>query len=547
MNRIDIVLGLVDQLTGPLNKVTRGAVKTASNAGDKIGGSISNLGGKGSPMGALGSALFGLGVTGIVAGVGAITGAVFGLNRALSEGMSLESMAIARSSDIGTNLGISIGSARAVYDQTQAQIAQLAAALPGTTKDYNEIFSNIAPSVSSVFRGDSQGFQEAAVDISSRAGVLASVNRIDPSMSGSAINRLISGTSGFQEMMVVDIFQKSGQLQQALRDGLANLGKSTEDWKDLTTQERLKITQEAFRVATPDSLLKEFEGTADSIIQGWKTSLFDPLTGSLGVLRKIEGRSALDAFTDLLASLDRLKDKLPNMGDPMAGVIRVLDWITGLVDSVDSMGGFSLGGLLGFTDRIVSGFNGILDNLLTALVNWDAATWASGFVDLVWNALGYLGYILAGIDWSTVAAVLLTAAYRVIEFLGVALIELNQRIYRALTDMMGQAVGWVGEYIGDAIKYLFDAVGKAIRNAIANIPIIGNLVAPVITGTPTPSQGIRSGRLPVPRPPGNNQTVTNNLQVSVGGTQATPDEIAEATFSRLSGRYTQAKQSRLAS
>lgn len=226
-----------------------------------------NLGPNSKQKGSIGAALFGtLGSAAIAGGIAAIgaalavaAGSALYLTNALGSAARAQTMMIASASDVAVNMGISQKDGQDLYQRIEAQLARDAAALPGNTQDYGAVFNGIAPSISRVLAGDESAFERVSADIAKRTGVLATVRGADPTMAGSAINRAISGTSGLGELRQIDIFQKSGAFQLAIEDGLAAMGATADQWKELTGEQRLKIIQDALKRATPDAMLAEFE------------------------------------------------------------------------------------------------------------------------------------------------------------------------------------------------------------------------------------------------------------------------------------------------
>jgi hypothetical protein len=338
-NSISFSVDVVDNVSRRLKYLTKTWERDVARVNRK-GMSLGNFGGASLDkqlFGALGSAGIATGLGVITTGLTAAAGAAGYLGFALAKAASTETAVIAKSSDIAQNIGLSIEGARKSYEKIESQLAKDAAVLPGNTSDYGEVLNGMSMSLSKAYTGDQAGFEGAAADMSKRAGVLAAVNHADAGQAGSALNRAVLGTSGLGELRVNDVFQKTG-LVERIDEELAAVGKTTEDWMVISTRERADLLQKALKKATPDEMIAAFEGTAEAILQGWKSSLFEPLNGIFGVRRKLASmgdRTALDGFTDFLTSVDRTVKRVQaafgEAGfnfDPMVKVLQGLDWLS---------------------------------------------------------------------------------------------------------------------------------------------------------------------------------------------------------------------------
>jgi hypothetical protein len=342
-NSIDIVVRAIDKFTMPMN----GIVARAKGQAMSLAG-ISNSG----ATGLVGQALFGASVGATMAAIAAVTGGVALLTRELNRAADIEVEVIGKSHDIAKNMGITPEKGRGIYNTVESELARLAGPLPGSTSDYTGVFNQIAGGLSRAVP-DQKEFERLGVDISKRVGVLAMKSGADPAMGGSAINRAILGTSGLGELRQIDIFQKS-DVGVAITDELAKLGKEDKDWKSLTAALRVKVLENALLYATPDAMITEMSSSAAATVEGWMSSLFDPLVGAFGTRRFVEsrGKSALDAYTEFIQALDYLFTSFSRATgldkfDPMAHIIDFIDWLTGLANKLSRMidMGFDLGDL----------------------------------------------------------------------------------------------------------------------------------------------------------------------------------------------------------
>jgi len=302
----------------------------------------------------------------------------------------MQTSIIASSSELAVNMKIPIGDARKLIESSQVAIANIAAALPGETAGYASIYRSIAGSLSKQFSGDD--FTAKSEEFTKRIGILAAIRGVDMNNAGNASNRFLTGTTGFQESMVADIFQNNANLQSNLRDQLAKNGLSPEDWKSITQEARTKVYLTALQMSAPDSLIAEFEGTFQGTVETIKTKIFDPLTGLFGILRQVEGkdkRSVLDAANGILQALKSVGDMFEKLAgglgvnlDPLYYLIGFFDEITKVVktirasmNSVDAIGFLAdyvndLPGMIGsWAVGAIKYLSSLVDRLLGAGLN----------------------------------------------------------------------------------------------------------------------------------------------------------------------------------
>lgn len=233
------------------------------------------------------------------------------IKQAIFDGAAMQTSMIASASDLSTNLKIPIDDALAVVENSQVAIANIAAALPGETSGYADIYRSISGTLSKQFQGDE--FKKQSEEFTKRIGILAAIRGADASSAGSASNRLLAGTSGIGEAVVQDIFQRNPALYSALLEQLKEQKVDPDDWKKIKQEVRTKIFSNALAKAAPDSLISAFEGTFQGTWETIKTQLFDPISGILGVLRKVDsqgGMTLLDSVNAIFQSLNNIKERV---------------------------------------------------------------------------------------------------------------------------------------------------------------------------------------------------------------------------------------------
>lgn len=551
---------------------------------------------------------------GAFAVLGQLQNALAGLTGKLMEAAKMQTQFIASASDLGSGLKIGMPESIKLQEQTQIEVSRIAAQLPGDNKNYLALFQGITPSISSINQGNPERFREQALDITKRAGVLSAIRNIDPGFSGIALNRFIAGNMGFNESMQADIFQKNSVFQQALRDILDNLGVSTKDWKKLTTQQRYAITQAALKVATPDSLVREFQGTAEEVIQRINTDLFDPLIGAFGFMRRVGemgNRRVVDAFTQFLQNWEALgRQFLEKTGlkfDPMAWLIKGLDKLA------DIASGFSV-----FLDKVklpknfmdFSGFMGASGVEMGAIVTRLNSWLVKMFEDIPWyeatqSITRFLVSTGLTIDWPRVVWDGFVLALRVVLEVTVGLIEglvlgLADAVHawwrgivkmwddntkgftKAFTDFFEKALRWVTT-LGGLIPNSTPTVAQPVQgigspqpsgdtkpaettqtssgtNPVLDLgrsvlegmgiqpsgeqgtPLPGQPQGLAVPGQPQDDRQALAVPLAVPGPTDNRVSVIrNNLNapVTINGSNSSPDELAAAFSSQITGMWSQ--------
>lgn len=350
-------------------------------------------------------------------------GLVQKLGSALGDASKFQTAAIASSSDISTNLGVGIAEARALVENTQIKIADVAAALPGVTKDYNDIFNAIGATIAEQHRGNAEAFQTASMEMTKRVGVLSSIRNISGAESGSAFNRLLAGTMGYGEARQLDLLQKNPMLQKSIERQLAAIGATTKQWTKLSQPQRYDVLMAALKDAVPDSLVNEFTGTTESILQTWQTTLLDPLKGIFGMMRRVKGasnRSTLDAFQGFLQSWDGFAVNAVKLAksrgfdiDPMLGVIKIFDYLSDIGNrytrAVDKEGKGK--GFFNFSDVTSDVVADVINSVIRMVAGIDLGMLLQGFghiIEVLFLALGKIDWgslLVAGLKLLAIAVV----------------------------------------------------------------------------------------------------------------------------------------------
>ena len=254
----------------------------------------------------------------------------------------MQTAIIASSSDLATNLKVPIGDARKLIEDSQVAIANIAAALPGETAGYADIYRSISGTLSKEFKGDD--FKTESENFTKRIGLLASIRGADMNNAGQASNRFLAGTMTFGEVITQDVFGRNPALYAALLEQLETMKVDPEDWKNIKQSIRTKVFSAALAKAAPDALIAEFEGTFQGTVETIKTQIFDPISGLFGILRKVDGkenRTTLDAANGILQAMKSVGDTLVTLAgglglnlDPLFHLITFFDEVTKVVNQL---------------------------------------------------------------------------------------------------------------------------------------------------------------------------------------------------------------------
>ncbi len=443
-------------------------------------------------------------------GVQGVVSQIQGLNSAIQQAASTQTQALATASDLGQRLGVSFGDAQKLVADTQKQISNIAASLPGVNSQYQAILDGITATVGKFAQGDTNTFKDIALDLTKRAGVLAAIRQVNANDAGSALNRLLAGTVGFQEAVgTLDLFQKNPQFIDALKQQAELLKVNVTDWKKLSDQTRLQIVQQALKVSTPDSLLGQFTNTVDSQLQTIQASLFDQRTGLFGWLRelpKLGNRTGLDsvqgfltAFTDFSKTLGKAVNRLGLTFDPMEGISRFIDQVSNIFGFFDTMLKFpELEFAKVFQDffnpeQLGRSISDVVNRLASALdsINWNQVS--RNIIIVLDSAWDSLAVAMRDIDWGIVSRALGKITVSAIGLLAASIpsgligqVKLFVAFFQGIGEAIGRGLKDIGSDFVRDINDTWDGFIKTIKDAVTGlVPNLSggtNLVGTVVKG-----------------------------------------------------------------
>ncbi len=459
-NNVSVTLGLKDQLTSPLKGVLSGVRSNMSGVGDITSGITSSISGMAAGFVALTATI-------VTAGL-----AMSGLGKGVMSAASIQTSMIVSAGDVSNLVGTTYSAALVSVKDIQKEITKMAAALPGETAGYASIANAVTASIALGSKGSLKQMKEDVVDVTRTLGLLAATKGVDMNMAASASNKFMSGSTSISEMFSTnDVFQKNPLFKVYLQSELKAIGKSTEQWQTLDQAVRNKVVVLAGKRAFTKDALTNLEGTADSLIQGIKTSLFDQQTGVFGFLReipKLGGETALASVQNFLGAIIEVSDSLNKAGfnfDPMYEIAKTLNFLTDTLFSVNlaiSKGDWrslktifkSLwAGVLSIPNAIADGFNFVID--LISKIDWNEV------VKYLTEGITAIGNAVAKVDWGKLGTSLGDGIRKILtdEKLGIALEKTITLAIEGLGKMISGAIKAAGS---KAFESLFTTGGDVI-------------------------------------------------------------------------------------
>jgi len=254
-------------------------------------------------------------------------------------------------------LGTSFADSLKYAKQLGAQFSQMGSELPGTAEDFAQIGRILTDDLAGAFKRvdgsfDKVGFEEKLMGITRGVGVLAQAAKTSATEAGFAIQRVIGGDANSLKLL---FFDKNPFVKNYIVNTLKEQGKTLAEWGSLTQQARLEIVQAALDKAAGPDVIKALQSTVDGIMSSWKSQVFDPSVGALGMLRSLAsrgGQTALDGLRKVLQATEGLFSQLAEawpfkvdlmvaLFDGLSGIAKGIDWLTSRV--ADYLGAFHEG------------------------------------------------------------------------------------------------------------------------------------------------------------------------------------------------------------
>ena len=493
---------------------------------------------------------------GAIAGIQAITMAFGKLQAAMYSATRAETLTMAQAGNIAARLNISFDRARKMTEDIRSEISKIAADFPGENSDFTAIYQQVTSSVVAAAEGSEKRVREAIKELTKRFGILAAIRGANASMAGSALNRAIAGTLTIGGMTQLEIFEKNPEVLQSIRDQMEALGKDVKEWRSLNTRLRLEILKKAGRFGVSDETILAFEDTTEAIFQGMKTRLFDENTGVFGLLRRIPelgNRNVVEATATFLKSFEQLTTRISKLAkaagfdfDPMAGLIKLIDWftnlnyrITGILNSGGDMSPFrDLAS--SFSQGFMNLLNGTIDFLENGLgkVNFKEVG-----KNIMFTITRFLWDLILKTDYNSLAGIVLELLFAPFElligaiegaFLGFisSITSWFSNIYSSIPGLFRPGLQNLNP-INNA-KNLLDAVNtlNPFRSDQTQSPVNNPTNAETTTIT-QPSPPPAQIRTPQPNQTNNTNTSSSNTYAPVVNVQASAGEDNESLAQRV--------------
>ncbi len=468
-------------------------------------------------------ALGNLASAGLIAGLNAVSGAIGKITSGLSEAAKLQTSFLTAANSTGLNLKISLPEAEEIQKQLGKAVSIAAASQPGNNQDYLTIANAISGSVAKAYQGRPKEFLDATTQLVKGAGLLTVAANVDPTSAGTTIGRFVNGTSSFNQLRLIDFFEKNPDLVQRIDAVAKQRGLETEKLQQWTQEQRISVFNAAVgQIVTPEFLAR-LNNTAEAKLQMVQSSLFDQQTGLFGFMReipKLGNLSVLDSFNNLLTTIlgvsetaSKLANALGITIDPMyvlaSGInnfndvlVKVGSWlgaldpsklkfngglgdiganitkwlnkgISGLLNAVETFDGVAFGRWLASITNL------LMRNIASIVINFD---WYKAFLVLTTLpskifevALGFISNFDYGTLFATLTGMVVAVIANAVKFIQHGLDRNTERIFNAL-DLVANNLLNVWDNFMAKLKAGFDAIISRIQSLIPNLPNVGEAV-----------------------------------------------------------------------
>ena len=537
---------------GKYSNVAKGIASTSRSAVSGISSGITKMFGKIAPQILIANA------------AAALFGATLGsLPAAVNQAGRIQLMSLSTAQGLGNNLGISFDESRKLLKVQQLEISKIAAALPGDTQSYSDIYGGVLTAISGNYVGRIDEFKENSLELTKKLGVLASLSNVTGTEAASTVAKLLGGTAGFEEVSLNDLIQKNPLFKQQLNKQASFLGLDVADWKQWTATQREQVVKAALDTTVTDNLTTEMQNTTASLLESIKSKIFDPVSGLFGLLRDINGRTGMDSLKDYLIQLTKLGETftaiLSQGGlnlDPMEGLISMVDWLTGILKSIN---GFIWGatiadiptmigaGMAGMADMLLNGLRSIPDdftaNIFAFLLNITAAILSSGFLGKlveIFIALSVtlvrqvLGVIFSPDIWMSLIRVAIGAV--------IALFDLVLSLVRGVLVESVRALMSLGSWLLDLLKGVLTSVLPSLGGGLSGMAggVVSSIVEPAAalgSGAVDWAKDVFGKITGTSNPDKKSDTFAPNVNVNTNASD--PKEVASAVMGAIQSAYSQ--------
>lgn len=332
-----------------------------------------------SVFGRIGAAMFGLGKNANVASdgagsfVNAITGGILQANLftaalgqvqngigfmmgKFEEAKGIQTKLVATAGSFAAVSGVSFAESTKFVGDFNLEIAKIAGALPGATKDYNAVANTILDKLVPAYKDmngilDKEGLHTGLVDITKQMTLLGIQTGTNSNSTAMFAGRFLSGMESLRGLRILEFGTNNPAFLEEVKLALKAQGKSEKDFQKLTVKQRAELLKTVSAKFITKEVLDAASNTVDGLTEAIKSNLFDPTSGIFGLMRDLspaEGnQSVMTAIASGIKSLtnqegtgffDQLGNLFAALGvpkiDPMLvlynGINTLTSWITNI-------------------------------------------------------------------------------------------------------------------------------------------------------------------------------------------------------------------------
>ena len=485
--------------------------------------------------------------TGITSGLGLIAEGAKSLTGIFNDAASVQTEAISIAGDLSKITSLSFDEATGKVEEFSKTMSRVASSLPGDTQSFVSVGKSLIDEVADPFTDaagvlDESQFDKNLEKIATNAGFYANKIGMSAEQAGTQISKFLGGNSTMTELKQLDFFQNNKAITKIIEDYLEVEGK---ELKAMSSRERLDLFLKASEVS--EEVLAASKDSVSGLIEGFRSSMFDPQTGLFGLMRKLDdGSTVFSIASDTVSRLlgagglfeegAALLSTLGISGDPMEVLANGIFWLNGwigkatdwlskirgkgdklpdfnlqstLKDLPQEMGSWlasqvnklwtqvgnvdaqQIGGLIG------EGLAGVINFAMSYVRQLDYGALAQGVFKIGLIAVIAAGQALASIDWGNVATVLfkgmMTATAAAVVVLAASIAGLTAPIGAAIVGLGAAAVGifiglktwWTnqGESIRSSIQGLLESVRSLFSGLQARVTGLLNRIPGVSIGS----------------------------------------------------------------
>lgn len=394
------------------------------------------------------------------------------LTSGLREAITLQTRYISSSGAMAAVAKISFQDATKFTEDLRIALGDIAATLPGTTQDYLSFANGINAIMVKGYNVQTpkglETYKKDLIDISKRYELMGMSEGVQTEDSAYAIKQFLTQGYSLDSLKPLSFAQRVPHFLDEAKAELKLMGKSEKEFTKFTTEQRASILKKLGNRIVSNEMISALQGTADSVLEAWKDSLFNQDRGVFGFMRKIKlrgDRSAIDYFTELLTRLNslgieahKLASRMGISFDPMIAIVDVITWLSNFVSTMEGaiVTAKSPGTVL---TNVIHELGVYLTGMFKGVNDWianvDIWSWVS---DLTSN----LFKLFTSIDWTYLG-----------EFLGIVLgklvVGLGALAVQLLDPRKWAAILWV---IAELIAGFLIGLYKAFKDPLRKVFVL---------------------------------------------------------------------------